>query len=204
MLLDLEKLTEKYSMDVRGVLHIGAHYGLENKVYEKLKYPNRMFFEPSKRAFEILKSNVKGHTLHNVALGPDTGEMELYIETANQGQSSSLLKPLLHLQQYPSITFNSKEIVIVETLDRMVEFKQDYNFINMDVQGYELEVLKGARETLPNIDYLMCEVNNAELYEGCCLIEDLDEYLGQFGFSRVETSWEGVTWGDAFYIKQNI
>lgn len=202
MLLDLEKLTKQYAMNVRGVLHIGAHHGLENKVYEKLGYPNRMFFEPSKKTFEILKSNVEGHTLHNVALGPEPGEMELYVETANEGQSSSLLKPLLHLQQYPGITFPSKETVIVETLDRVVECKQDYNFINMDVQGYELEVLKGAKETLPFIDYIMCEVNRAELYEGCCFIQDLDGYLKDFGFNRVETNWMGGTWGDAFYIKK--
>lgn len=204
MLLNLVDLHEKYTMGVRGVLHIGAHYGVENKVYEELQYPHRMFFEPLPSTFEILSNNVKGHTLHNVALGPEPTTTEMFVEVANQGQSSSLLKPKLHLDQYPDITFPHKEEVRVETLDRMVQDKGSYNFINMDVQGYELEVLKGAKETLPNIDYLMCEVNNAELYEGCCLIEDLDEYLGQFGFDRVETDWEGVTWGDAFYVKRNL
>ena len=204
MILDLKGLHKKYNMNVVGVIHIGAHHGHENKTYEELEYGNRMFFEPLRNSFKILSNNVKGHTLHNVALGPEPTVTEMFVEVANQGQSSSLLKPKLHLKQYPSITFNHKEKVTVETLDRMMQGERSYNFINMDVQGYELEVLKGATETLPNIDYLMCEVNNAELYEGCCLIEDLDEHLSQFEFDRVETNWQGGTWGDAFYIKKNL
>jgi hypothetical protein len=65
-----------------------------------------------------------------------------------------------------------------------------------------LEVLKGATETLKNIDYLIVEVNNSELYEGCCMVKDLDLFLQKFGLQRVETNWEGETWGDGFYIKQ--
>ena len=47
----------------------------------------------------------------------------------------------------------------------------------------------------------MTEVNRAEVYENCGMINELDDYLNQYQFSRVETSWAGGTWGDAFYIK---
>ena len=47
----------------------------------------------------------------------------------------------------------------------------------------------------------MTEVNREELYENCCLVEDLDSYLKNYGFSRVKTFWGGGTWGDAFYAK---
>ena len=126
----------------------------------------------------------------------------MFVERSNQGQSSSLLEPLLHLKQYPGITFPERETVTVETLDRMIDNKKLFNFINMDVQGYELEVLKGANDTLEDIDYLMCEVNKAELYKNCCMVEDIDKYLDSYNFKRVETDWIGNTWGDAFYVKQ--
>ena len=74
----------------------------------------------------------------------------------------------------------------------------------MDVQGYELEVLKGATESLKHIDYLMCEVNRAEVYEECCMIDELDSFLSNYNFKRVETTWDGITWGDAFYVKEQV
>jgi len=75
----------------------------------------------------------------------------------------------------------------------------------MDTQGYELEVLKGATDTLELIDYIFTEISNTELYKGTALIEDLDEFLTPRGFKRVETNWQGTgTWGDAFYIREKL
>jgi hypothetical protein len=119
--------------------------------------------------------------------------------SSNQQESSSILKPKIHLDQYPNITFNETEAVILSKLDDY-NYK-DYNFINMDVQGYELEVLKGSTETLKFVDYVYCEVNRDEVYENNALVEQLDEFLNPYNFNRVETEWVGDTWGDALYIK---
>tara|TARA_B100000965_G_scaffold362182_1_gene344050 strand:- start:137 stop:385 length:249 start_codon:yes stop_codon:yes gene_type:complete len=73
--------------------------------------------------------------------------------------------------------------------------------INMDVQGYELEVLKGATETLKNINYVYCEVNRDEVYENNAYVEEIDEFLAGYGMERVETNWAGDIWGDALYIR---
>jgi hypothetical protein len=77
-----------------------------------------------------------------------------------------------------------------------------YNFLNVDVQGYELEVLKGFGDLLQGIDYIYAEVNSNYLYEGCALVGDLDEYLSNYGFTRVLTSMTVHEWGDALYIKK--
>lgn len=204
MLLNLKELHNKYQMKVTGILHIGAHFGEENGIYNELGYPNRVFFEPLEKNYKTLSQRVTDSTLYKVALGSEASTKIMYVESANQGQSSSLLKPKLHLQQYPHITFPDTEEVVVQTLDSIIENNDSYNFINMDVQGYELEVLKGATETLKHIDYLMCEVNRAEVYENCCMVEDIDGFLKPYGLERVEISWEGVTWGDAFYVKTKV
>jgi hypothetical protein len=49
----------------------------------------------------------------------------------------------------------------------------------------------------------MTEVNRDEVYRNCAKIEELDNFLSSYGFVRVETTWDGGTWGDAFYKKQN-
>lgn len=203
MLLDLQNLKEKYNLDIKGVIHIGAHVGQEFKTYQIMGIKNVMFFEPLKNTFNRLKENVGDKAiLVNTALGNIEGEVEMFTETINGGQSSSVLEPDYHLVQHPTIQFNGKEKVKITKLDNFIEENSKYNFINIDVQGYELEVFKGGSEFLNSIDYVMTEVNRAELYKGCAKIEELDQFLKTYGFSRVETTWAGGTWGDAFYIKK--
>jgi FkbM family methyltransferase len=202
MLLNLDSLKEKYDLKIKGVLHIGAHIGQEFQTYERLGIKNVMFFEPIKNTFNRLKENIGDKAiLINIALGNKEDEVEMFTEIINEGQSSSVLEPDYHLVRYPWIQFDGKETVKMTKLDKFIEHKEKFNFINIDVQGYELEVFKGGSEYLNTIDYVMTEVNRAELYKGCAKIEELDSYLGSYGFNRVETTWEGGTWGDAFYIK---
>lgn len=203
MLLNLDNLKQTYNLNIKGVLHIGAHVGQEFIAYERLGIKNVMFFEPVPSTFQRLKENVGDKAvLINTALGNTIGTIEMFTETVNSGQSSSILKPEHHLIQYPKIQFTEKQNVAITKLDTFIELKDKFNFINIDVQGYELEVFKGGSEFLRTIDYVMAEVNRAELYLGCAKVEELDAFLGTYGFKRVETTWAGGTWGDAFYIKR--
>lgn len=209
MLLDFNLLKEKYTMNVNGILHIGGHYGQEFDVYSKHNITELIFFEPTPETFKILEKNLSGKAiLINKALGNENRQIEMNIEYSNQGQSNSILKPLLHLEQYPHIKFNEKIIVDMVRLDDFMENNESqidrskFNMINMDVQGYELEVLKGAEKTLEHIDYIMTEINRDLVYENCTMVNDLDEYLSKYSFKRVETTWDGITWGDALYLKE--
>lgn len=203
MLLNLENLKSKYNLNIKGIIHIGAHIGQEMSTYKKLNIENVMFFEPIPSTFNKLKENVmEDAVLVNSALGNFIGEVDMFTETINGGQSSSVLQPEYHLIQHPDIVFNGSEKVKMTMLDTFINDKEKYNFINIDVQGYELEVFKGGSEFLNSIDYVMTEVNRAELYKGCAKIEELDTFLGSYGFERVETFWAGGTWGDAFYVKR--
>lgn len=202
MLLDLVNLKEKYNLNIKGVIHIGAHFGQEFKTYELIGIKNVLFFEPLPETFKRLEENVGDKAvLVNSALGNFIGEVEMFVETANQGQSSSILDPFIHIRQYPHIKFESKIKVPITKLDTFIEENNKYNFINIDVQGYELEVFKGGTEFLKTIDYIMTEVNRDEVYKNCAKINDIDNFLLNFGFKRVETTWDGITWGDAFYMK---
>lgn len=204
MLLDFNQLVKKYNMKMNGVLHIGAHYGEEHSLYKTNNINKIVYFEPLKSSFEVLKSNVgDDSTLFNIALGQEEKEIEMFVETANNGQSSSILEPGLHLNQYPHITFDSKEIVMMKRLDDVIDNSNgEYNFINIDVQGYELEVFKGSTKTLENVDYIISEINNDEVYRNCAKVNELCDFLGQYGFTLVEQSWDGGTWGDGLFIKQ--
>jgi FkbM family methyltransferase len=205
MIIPLSNIIKDFKLDIKGVIHIGAHYGQEYSDYIKNGIQNMIFFEPIKSNFQKLMDNlqfVDGNIhCHNMALGNQTGVVEMFVETENKGQSCSVLKPELHLKHYPKITFKNTEKVFMNKLDS-VDFNRDlYNMINIDVQGYELEVFKGATEVLKNIDIIYTEINAKELYKDCVLVGDLDFYLRQFGFERVLTKMTKYDWGDALYLK---
>ena len=122
MLLNLDSLKEKYDLKIKGVLHIGAHIGQEFQTYERLGIKNVMFFEPIKNTFNRLKENVGDKAiLINTALGNKEDEVEMFTETINEGQSSSVLEPDYHLVQHPSIQFDGKETVKMTKLDKFIE-----------------------------------------------------------------------------------
>ena len=186
MLLDFDVLYSKYYLKIKGVLHIGSHFGQENSIYQKYNIKNKIFFEPLPQTFEVLKRNVTDGILVNKALGSSNSKVKMYTETSNQGQSSSILRPKKHLTQYPHIQFDGTCEVDMIRLDDYEFNREDYNFINMDVQAYELEVLRGGRKTLENIDYIMTEVNRDEVYVNCAQISELDSFLSKYGFKRLE------------------
>ena len=104
---------------------------------------------------------------------------------------------------FPDVIFSETLDVEISTLDDEIPEDHTYNFLNMDTQGYELEVLKGGTNTLKGINYIYTEVNQAEVYENNAMISDLDEYL--VDFDRVATGWHGSqTWGDALYIRKGL
>jgi hypothetical protein len=74
----------------------------------------------------------------------------------------------------------------------------------MDIQGAELLALQGAVETLQSIDAINTEINYEELYEGCALVHQLDDFLAHQGFTRVATVTPyHPSWGDAFYVRND-
>jgi FkbM family methyltransferase len=203
MLLSFTALKRKYNMNIKGIIHVGAHYGEELSEYVSNGIQDIILFEPISENFDILSDNVKDLNAniegHQVALGSERGEFTMYVSD-NEKQSSSILKPKVHLTHHPHVKFPSTETVEVHLLDDYDS--KDYNFINMDVQGYELEVLKGGTKTLEHVDYVYCEVNRDEVYENNAMIEELDEFLSSYNMKRVETDWAGGIWGDALYIRE--
>lgn len=189
-------------MNIKGIIHIGGNHGEEVSEYISSGIQDIVIFEPLEESFNIMENNLKhlnaNIIAHQVALGSENKTAKMYV--SSNFCSSSILKPKKHVTQYTNITFKEGDDVEVRVLD---DYNYtDYNFINMDVQGYELEVLKGSKKTLEHIDYVYCEVNRDELYENNAYIEEIDQFLSQYNFERVEVSWVGDTWGDALYIKR--
>lgn len=200
-------------MKIKGAIIVGAHEFREEREYRKLGVKYFILIEPAEKAHTILMHKYRGDSrmiMIGNAAGSSFGKSFLRVETQNDGQSNSLLDPDLHLELHPDITFDGLEKVNVVTLDSMVYAKVRnldswYNFLSIDVQGFELEVLKGATGTLKFIDYIHIEVNQVghDVYKGCANIREVDRFLDLHGFNRKETKWHrSASYGEAFYTRQ--
>jgi FkbM family methyltransferase len=205
MIVGFESYRDSYDFsDVRGVIHVGAHHGQEYGDYLETfgQDIKTHWFEPLHEAYVVLEANLlnkPGTVLYNCALGPEETKMKIWEDSGNGGQSSSLMRPKDHLTQWDHITFAQTSEVDVKILDSFAI--RDANVLVIDAQGYELEVLKGAKETLDTIDHVFCEINSKEMYEGCPSLFDLDCFLGEHGFVLREDWWTSDNWGDAYWSR---
>ena len=201
--MNLEKLVTKYNLNSDCLAHVGAWKAKEVTEYKNF-FGNIpvIFVEANIKLKPFIEENIKSFEnvrCEYVALGslPSKGVLNLHDVDNNTGQSSSLLEPYLHQEI-------GKQTIEVEITTADILFKNDpVDFLSIDVQGYELEVLKGASNLLNNVNTIITEVNRTEQYKDCALIQDIDIYLKSFDFTRVETEWWGdkEDWGDALYIK---
>jgi Methyltransferase FkbM domain len=59
-------------------------------------------------------------------------------------------------------------------------------FLKADVQGYEIELLKGASQSLAQCKLLQLEVSLVPLYEGAPTFADVWNHVGAAGFSLLD------------------
>ena len=206
MILNYTDIVNNLNLKINGVIHIGAFFGQEKIIYDNLNINNIIWIEANPNYEEIIKNNVGDDMVIIVGVGNVNDTMTFNI--ANNGQSSSFLEFGTHKNEHPGINFIGKIDIPVKRMVNIIEENKiditKYNFLNIDIQGYELEALKGFDNLLNNFDYIYSEVNVNELYEKCSLINDIDEYLEKFNFERTHTNITSHGWGDAFYIKKLI
>jgi FkbM family methyltransferase len=206
MLLDFSKLVRKYSIKADGVIHVGSHHATEHPQYVSAGIKRFVYIEPCAATFNVLRNKFSAHhhiQLFNCACGDVDCEQVMYTGSQNEGQSNSLLKMDKHMDIHPGITLPTTELVNVRRLDSLGLAHKGYQLLVMDCQGYEGHVIRGAGQTLKQINYVYSEVNKTTVYENCTLADELDNLL--IDFERVETGdWVGDSWTDALYVRRSL
>lgn len=205
MLIDFRQLFPKYTIKPNGVLHIGANVGEEAPVYLELGIKKQIWIEANPIIYDRLRSNISNNPdafAYNYCIGDEDGKLVTFHVSNNGSQSSSILELGTHKSSHPEVHYVEDVPMIMRRIDALFVEPLNYDFLNIDLQGAELKALKGMGDLLHWFKWAYLEVNQQELYKGCALVGEIDEYLSGFGFRRVETKWCGNTgWGDALYIK---
>jgi len=202
MLIPLTQLVEKYNIQFKGILHVGAHECEELADYNKYISSDKILWvEGMEDKVAWAKKHIP-YVLIEHAVVSDKCETVIF-NRSNNGQSSSILELGLHKHFHPHVWYVDSYPVQTQVLrDIIGKYDISYNFLNFDIQGAELKALKGMSEYLHQVDYVYCEVNSDYVYKDCAIVGEIDEYLQGFGLKRVETKWcEDFRWGDAFYYR---
>jgi len=173
---------------------IGAHKGHWSFVMHRLNpdLKSVVMFEPQAKLIDNLKSRqldgVKTK-IYQCALGDSEGQLTLQGGTA----SASLYKSASNQHHYfPGSVNQEAELVEVKVLDDVYKADDlEYpDLIKMDVQGYELKVLKGASAVLANARYLVIELGLREFYKGQPQLWELWRFLDEEGYVMVDHGFE--------------
>jgi FkbM family methyltransferase len=207
MLIEFSYLCQKYQFTPKGIIHIGAHDLEEMGQYLSRGVSKIVWVEGNPDLVARNASRVDGISqklFHGLVYSEDGKEVEFNI--TNNLQSSSILKFGKHKEYHPHVDFVESRKMATTRVDSLLEKNEinpeEFDFVNLDIQGVELQALKGFGKYLDHIKYIYTEVNSGEVYKNNDSIEDLDLFLSAFGFKRVETEMTPFEWGDAFYIRE--
>ena len=207
MLIPYSKVVEilgSYGVAVRGILHVGAHECEELRDYIAGGVTaNRVVWVEGNEDKVAL---MKARGVPNVYYGLVSDKEEtVTFNITNNGQSSSILALETHKVEHPQVYVSEVRSAQTTTLKKLAETHGidvgRLNFWNFDIQGAELMALKGAGDLLDSAEALYLEVNEKELYKGCALLGEMDAFLAERGFRRVEMVMLHHGWGDALYVR---
>tara|TARA_R110002050_G_scaffold7274_4_gene28448 strand:+ start:3748 stop:4380 length:633 start_codon:yes stop_codon:yes gene_type:complete len=200
---------EKYinKVDVKTILELGTRYGVDTIYLQSFFNADVVSFECNPEALnhcrKLLSEN-QNIKLVEKAVWSENKTMKFYPVTNGNIGASSAFKAN---SKYP---YEQYEQSIVEVdavrLDDWWKDNQTENIdlICMDIQGSELEALKGMGDLLKNVKYIITECQYKRLYKDTPLVDDLDEYLSSFGFVCREIQDANDWFGDAIFINVNL
>lgn len=181
------------------IYDIGAHIGTWTCLAKSL-YPRARVeaFEPLSIHFERFREwtapwpDVR---LHACALGAYEGSATMHVMDITD--ASSLLPVTAEGLREFGVRPKADQPVPVHALDGLVsrEGLQPPNLIKLDVQGYELEVLRGAAQCMRSAQAVLCEVSVVAYYSGQPLFPEVLAFLREHGF-RLHAFANGTPLGE--------
>ena len=205
MLISVESLTKIWNIQPKGVLHVGAHLAEEAKDYAQYNWGKTIWVEAQANLVDQLRNtlNSQHNLVIHAAVWSKSG-VTLQFNVSSSSQSSSLLNFGTHQKDYPDIFVTKSYSVTTSTLFDVLDTESEFDFVNLDIQGVELEALMGLGPHFDRVKWIYSEVNKKEVYENCSDVKEIDQFLKERGFKRVATRWiRRQGWGDALYIRDD-
>lgn len=170
------------------IVDVGANRG-QFSLFASQIFPHAKFlcFEPLEEPFEICSKVLVEDKFNLVRSALGRFDESATMNVSASDDSSSLLDILpTQTQLYSGTERIQSQLVAVRALtpflaQREIDFT-GCGLLKIDVQGFELEVLRGAEGSLDRFDWVYCECSFLELYGGQPLVADVLDWLQGRGF----------------------
>ena len=186
----------------------GASVGNTVARFQKL-FPEAVIhaFEPNPSA--LIKLNQRFELSTNVVIHPEAlgaSNETIQLQILERESASSILNPTVANARYHPMEMTVKNVVKAPQVRLDSVLDSDIDVLKLDLQGYELEALRGAESVLSRTKIILTEIEFIPMYENQPLFSDIDHFLGNYQFRlfnlyELWTHPDGqLTAGDALYV----
>lgn len=154
---NIQNKVKKHIQNGSLIFDIGANIGQYSLMFSNLVgQSGKIFsFEPDYKNFSFLQFNVNINKCHNVTclpfgIGKEDSELEFYRDTETGGRMGSFKKEFVG-ENYKGF----KENVTLKSFDSIIKTYGKPDFVKVDVEGFEEEVIKGLTIELENCKFLI-------------------------------------------------
>ena len=179
--IDWEQL--KKLPDIDTLIDIGVGTDGTPDLYERFPNQKLVLIDPLEECHEYIKNNLQHREKisFKTALGREKKSLTMNIEDQQFGRSTFLQITDLNNEGYDI----KKRNISITTLDDLLKDVENLGRtgIKIDTEGYELEVILGAKETLKTARFVMAEVrHNHESFNGCYKLHQFTEAMRRNDF----------------------
>ena len=182
---------------IKNIIDVGGHHGefYNAFIQNKIEFTSYLIFEPFPESFAIIDQiNDPRVNKFNLGVGDEKSTMTFNVSeweasntfsNINQNTFKNKFKKII----YKSEPYSSKLQVQIDSLDNIcLEMNKSFDVLKIDVEGFELNVLKGAKNLFKSnlVNYIVIEFQKEGSYVDYSPLE-IEKYLGNMGFELMKT-----------------
>ena len=200
---------ERLNVGVKGVIHVGMYDFVEHYCYTKLVGDKVIGVEANKFVYDTMSKPIADRcgylALNECVYSEDGVEKQFFLandcSTLNPVEYSDHLSMKLRGGSYVDVTTKKLSTLIEEN---NIDMNQ-YDFLNIDAEGAELEILKGFENNLKYINMIFLETSLDDRNNTGASHDVIVEWLKERNFSLAEMSdsYQDERWGDSIFLRND-
>lgn len=209
--LDLETIQSFYGIAPGPVIHAGASLVQERHKYKSSGFEPVIWVEALPDIVEKAKGllvDFPRQVILQATLFEFDNKMIDFNRASNGGQSSSILQMGIHKIIHSDVSEGVTEKYLSKKLDTLISengFLNNYSLLVFDLQGAELQALRGSLDCLSRAKAVWIEVSTIKVYRRQALFAEISAFLNEKGFELVAHDLIGKNYmGDALFVTRNI